>query len=747
MEFSVEKFVSNFVENQFPEFYREEGPDFILFTKAYYEWMEASGNPIGESRRLLDFRDLDNTPEEFLVHFQQKYLYGIPFNVIINKRLLLKHILDVYRSKGSINCYKLLFKMVYNEDIEVYLPSVDVLRVSDGTWIEPQYIEVTNFENVNDFMGQTIVGVNSGVTATVENIIRETFYDNETTIVYFSNLIPKGATFEVGENIIPQVKLGNFDFISKAPYVLGSIDTIDIIDGGRDFNVNDLIRVVQRDTVTNENIAYGKESYLKVVELRKGQGELSFDLIDGGFGFSQDSEIFIYRNDDTGVGASFELGTLINQIQIEYNKDIVSDYLQKSLDASTYGFPAYPSANLDSTIAESFDYSSKIFGTIGSLVNIYSGNGYVRAANVFVRSVNLSNTIAANVSYNTSNTIVTFQSSEQITPYASTLLGAVAYTFPRNTTANVSSTLESTISLSNFYNFFSKDSVICLQANSDISSRETHIVKDVLGFDSLELYANPKYNSTSTATFRAASVILPSNFTPNESIMNSPNELVNGVNEEIISFPSLGNNIAAKLKGLTGKGFYEGERVKAGLYGTINSNIEIAVPGIGYSNNDALIFPFGKYNKQAKGYVVTDNLGKIIDTVITDKGFGYTTGFEVTIQTKTGSGATLNCSVVDFDYGNLITGKVRKKGTGKEFGYYSTTRGFLNSDKYIQDSYYYQDYSYEIRVPRSLNKYKNILYETFHIAGTELFGKFDLVSEEGTDSEILSENTTAIIRR
>ena len=37
MDFNKEKFISNFIENQFPRFYQEDGPDFILFVKAYYE--------------------------------------------------------------------------------------------------------------------------------------------------------------------------------------------------------------------------------------------------------------------------------------------------------------------------------------------------------------------------------------------------------------------------------------------------------------------------------------------------------------------------------------------------------------------------------------------------------------------------------------------------------------------------------------------------------------------------------------
>ena len=108
-DYHTEKTISNFIKNQFPLFYNEEGPDFILFVKAYYEWMETEGQPILEARKIFDYRDIDITLEVFLEYFQKKYLYGIPFKIIANKRFLLKHILDVYRSKGNIQCYRLLF--------------------------------------------------------------------------------------------------------------------------------------------------------------------------------------------------------------------------------------------------------------------------------------------------------------------------------------------------------------------------------------------------------------------------------------------------------------------------------------------------------------------------------------------------------------------------------------------------------------------------------------------------------------
>jgi hypothetical protein len=184
MTLSVEKYISNFIKNQFPSFYETEGPTFVLFLEAYYEWLETHytyittssnssfnigdvvtgssskasgeivyanssiiyvktfdtkfvnneiitsqssttnkitsaslGSAIHESRNLFDYRDIDTTLTNFLEHFQQKYLYGIPYNIISNKRFLLKHIQDIYRSKGTNRCYDLLFKLIYNQDI------------------------------------------------------------------------------------------------------------------------------------------------------------------------------------------------------------------------------------------------------------------------------------------------------------------------------------------------------------------------------------------------------------------------------------------------------------------------------------------------------------------------------------------------------------------------------------------------------------------------------------------------------
>lgn len=708
MEFNTQKFISNFVESQFPQFYQEDGPGFILFVKAYYEWLEESGNPIYEARTLLDYRDIDNTIEKFLEYFQKKYLYGIPFNVIVNKRLLLKHVLDVYRSKSSIQGYKLLFRLLYNEDIEIYLPGRDILRASDGIWKEPRYLEITYVDDITTYQGKVIVGVTSRVSAIVESVVRESFDTNQINILYLSNISPRGGSFEIGEKIVCYDCINDQDEISRAPSILGSLDSLQIINGGQDFELGDAIKIAHTDVSNGSIISYGIDGILKVTGLSRGLGSLFFSINNPGFGYTANASIFLYKNDLTGNGASFELGSLSSVQNIQYNTDVICDQANLAINATTYLFSANAAANLSSTIGSAFKFTNANFGSISTLTNIRTGNGYTQAANVFVRSCLLSNTLQGTISYNTTSNTITG-----------------------------TSTLFNTI--------FSNDDVIVLQSNSSLSNtRELALIKEVSNSTQIILYGPPKSNSTASATYRAAPTILPANFPLYDPVMVRADGTVNGENEKIDAIPSSGNNVVANVAVISsGKNYKEGEKVFAYLYGAVSNNISIVDGGVGYTNNDPVLFVGGTYGKLANGYVLTNSNGVITNVTLSYAGSGYKEVPVVRVQSNTGSGAVLSVTLAELNIASEVQGTVTKRGIGKGIGFWTTTRGFLNSDKYIQDSYYYQDYSYEIRVAEVLSKYKDILYNTFHTSGTELFGKFLLINKESSNVSILSENTTA----
>ena len=67
------KNIAPLVKHQFPDFYREEGDNFVQFIAAYYEWMDEQG-PIAKSRNLIETSDIDSVSEEYIDFFLSKYM-------------------------------------------------------------------------------------------------------------------------------------------------------------------------------------------------------------------------------------------------------------------------------------------------------------------------------------------------------------------------------------------------------------------------------------------------------------------------------------------------------------------------------------------------------------------------------------------------------------------------------------------------------------------------------------------------
>lgn len=129
------------VNRQVPEFVRDEYPKFVTFLEAYYEFLEAQANTATSSNNLIttakslrNIADVDDSLEQFEKNFYNTYASLVPLEVQSNKALLFKQLLPLYRTKGSENSFKLLFQLVFGEDIDVILPKNNVLRASASDW-------------------------------------------------------------------------------------------------------------------------------------------------------------------------------------------------------------------------------------------------------------------------------------------------------------------------------------------------------------------------------------------------------------------------------------------------------------------------------------------------------------------------------------------------------------------------------------------------------------------------------------
>lgn len=279
---NIEEKISSLVEQQFPNFYKEEGQQFIAFVKSYYEWLEEDNNTLDRARSLPEYRDIDETLDEFIVHFKEKYLKNIQFDTATNKQLLVKNALDLYRSKGTERSIDLFFKLVYGTDAEVYYPADNILRASDGVWEKPLYLEIGYSKYNIDYVDKQIVGAQSKATAFVEKYIRRKTNQGYVNLLYVSNI--KGS-FKNNE-VLGIIKNDSEVFdIKKRSKLIGSIKNVTIQTKGKDFSVGDIVNLTSSDR--------GSGGLARVSKVGSGTGVVDFLLLDGGFGYSLDAESIV----------------------------------------------------------------------------------------------------------------------------------------------------------------------------------------------------------------------------------------------------------------------------------------------------------------------------------------------------------------------------------------------------------------------------------------------------------------------
>lgn len=282
----IEQNISNLIELHFPEFYREEGETFVAFVKAYYEWLELNSyivdgvnvapGTLYYARNLHNIRDIDRTTEEFIIYFKEKYLAGINFDTVTDTKNFIKHSLELYRSKGTSRSIDLLFSLLYNEKVNVYLPGDDILKPSDGVWFKPVYLELDINDKSKGFIGQTVVGASSSATGLVEGFSRRNIRGRIVDLLFLSNVVGNFTTGElIGTGVVE----------ADNPRVIGSLTNIVVNTRGQGFGIGDILDVTS-------NIS-GTQGKARVTSTGTATGLVDYRLIDGGYGYSTNAEVII----------------------------------------------------------------------------------------------------------------------------------------------------------------------------------------------------------------------------------------------------------------------------------------------------------------------------------------------------------------------------------------------------------------------------------------------------------------------
>lgn len=200
---NLHKRIDLFIENQFPDFFKTEGEKLVKFMELYYKWLSEEGNPVYVSRSLPEYNDIDLTPEQFIPFMKEEFLHFIPDNTAEDIRFILKKILNFYKSKGTEDSYRFLFRIIYGEEIDFYYPYKDILRLSDGKWYKEQYINIFVFNRniINSNNIGFIRGANSRALARYD--VFSEYIENGVPIqkIVISNV---RGNYQFGENLIDE---------------------------------------------------------------------------------------------------------------------------------------------------------------------------------------------------------------------------------------------------------------------------------------------------------------------------------------------------------------------------------------------------------------------------------------------------------------------------------------------------------------------------------------------------------------
>ena len=301
--------ISTFIEEQFPSLYREQG-DFvpggaydgdglwvestsesenlkqvlIEFTKAYYDFNDSTMD-----RNIPKLRDLDTTLANFLIFFKKKFLHELPLDTAIDTKFILKHIQDLYKRKGSEESLRLLFKMFYDTEIEVFYPSQNILKPSDSVWGGSIYLELQSVASVTGYpirRGDKLTGDITGAIGFVDEIVFINFTGSLVPIAYLSNV---SGTFTSDDGIL--VTRGTSSPVNRGKLIQGSLSTVTLNSSSRLAGqiIGDKLKLRSANTGTS-----GTASVKTVSTVSTGQ--IDFSISDTGYGYAlptTDNDILI----------------------------------------------------------------------------------------------------------------------------------------------------------------------------------------------------------------------------------------------------------------------------------------------------------------------------------------------------------------------------------------------------------------------------------------------------------------------
>ena len=654
------------------------GEEFVGGTSANSAFvLELSDNVLRKASHIRENKNNEKAQGQFLEYLKGELNKGIPVKTSADRRRLIAQLKDFFRSKSTEEAYTFLFRALFNETIEIRYPGDDLLRVSDGNFLKQSTIRI-NERGVFQLGGEANV-----VSGNALVIGSNTDFTDFSTSDYFKI----GTQQAVVSNVINATHMlattnftttANNQFVSKLiptdifelknktiqGRTSGSIGVVADVRasslGGKPY-ADVILRLISGAFEENEIIEDIENPSSNVIVYGVVSG---ININDGGTGYAVDDEVIITGD---GLEATAKI-TSVSEAPIT-----------KIILANTgIGYQNNLNAVVNST------------GT--------GGTGFA------VRIAEIANTytVGANNQYTVGDTVTL-----RIVNRGSGYVAIPTITLQDTAVASLGLLHDKLIRINNAGTLYE--------------------VGDAL------VFTNPVGFSGNTAVGRVAAVTerwaeTPASLVASEPVLPYKDEsLLDDFGSNTVSVDGAGDTEVGiliegsyydRLKTEDWRAVGPIERLELtysanGNYAFGSGYSTTSLPTVAVTSANGVGASLEVFNIQGKSAVINIDasnniagIGSIREVTILNQGIDYTT-------------ATIDASAKGDGNANL-TAEIG--GLFVDSGRFTNDDGKINF-KILQDSLFYQDFSYVIRSGLSFDRYKEIVKEVVHPAGLEFFGE------------------------
>lgn len=677
-----------------------------------------TANPVQNVMQLLDYMDVDETIGDFFTQFKEAFMRTLPDSLAagLDKRKLLKNVKDLYRAKGTKKGHELFFRILLDEDAEIFYPTKDMLRVSDGKWSDDTILRVY--------------------------AVNDTIHMENATSGADINLL-----MEDGSQILLETSVSNTDILTRLvgqTITQSAVNDLSILDGGAYFNKG--FSIIGKATAVVDSVFQYQLSGETVTEFVLNPGSINGTFVGG-------QKISGIDNTDDNLVITAKAMSILGSADTE-----VSSYQTSQYFTTDDSIVVSSDTGNDGNAA----ISAVTAGKIEEIILDTAGTGYEIGDQLVINNANTNGTsLAGEVSIVNGG----------IVPEDGSLTGEFRVTLESGTPGGPGEMLleESTFTYDTATGVFNIGETITGQ-----TSGATGVVIN------LQLDNKTVIYKTSSGSFTLGETI--EGATSSKTVRILTNTVDNHVaNEDDLGMESTDRFI---LEGETVRGdTYDGSVIvqeKDTGQGDI-TDVRVTSVGYGYTSLPTITITSAQGSNgsvKAKG----TGVGDIASINIINQGAHYTDQesllFDTTsnfLMTQISGSFTLNETVIGLASGATARFKSQDNATGiikmdqlsatpfqknegvrglssskialinsytetnipgkisavvDRSGKFVNEDGFISdSSKKIQDSYYWQDYSYVVKTASSIATWRDDLLSTVHPAGWAVFGQVDIASK------------------